>query len=153
MYILKIALVLRLDKSMNSFLAYKMINKKVITLKLLLILHAVSSLVFPLLLIFNYSLTLSEKPNQWKTSYVIPVHKKGNKHNPLNYRPISLISTFSWIFKHIISQKIFNHLFDFNLLTPKQFGFVPHQSSGIQLLTCLHAWLITYFNKKSITVI
>ena len=100
--------------------------------------HTISSLVFPLLLIFNCSLALSEVPKQWKTSYVIPVYKKGNKHDPLNYRPISLTSTFSRIFEHIISQKIFNHLFEFNLLTPKQFGFVPHRSSGIQLLTCLH---------------
>ena len=115
--------------------------------------HAISSLVFPLSLIFNCSLALSEVPKQWKTSYVIPVYKKGNKHDPLNYRPISLTSTFSRIFEHIISQKIFNHLFDFNLLTPKQFGFVPHRSSGIQLLTCLHTWLITYLKNESVTVV
>ena len=96
---------------------------------------------------------MSEVSKQWKTSYLIPVYKKGNKHNPLNYRPISLTKTFSRIFEHIISQKIFNLLFDFSLLTPKQFGFVPHRSSGIKLLTCLHTWLITYLNNESVTVV
>ena len=115
--------------------------------------HAIPSLVFPLLLIFNCSLALSEIPKQWKTSYVIPVYKKGIKHDPLNYRPISLTSTFSQIFEHIISQKIFNHIFDFNLLTPKQFGFVPYRSSGIQLLTYSYTWLTTYLNNESVTVV
>ena len=45
--------------------------------------HAIPS-VFPLLLIVNCSLALSEIPKQWKTSYVIPVYKTGIKHDPLN---------------------------------------------------------------------
>ena len=35
----------------------------------------------------------------------------------------------------------------------KQFGFASHRSSGIQLLTCLHTWLITYLNNESVTVV
>ena len=67
--------------------------------------------------------------------FVIAVHKKGNKHNALNYRPIYLISGFFRTFEHILSIKTSNHLFDYNLLSDKQFGFVPNRSSNIQLLT------------------
>ena len=39
-------------------------------------------------LIFDYSAV----PSVWKTAHVTPVYKKGNKRDPLNYRPISLTS-------------------------------------------------------------
>ena len=93
--------------------------------------HVIQSIIFPLSLIFNCSLELSDVPKQWKTSFIIPVHKKGNIHNALNYRPISLTSGFSRIYEHIVSVKILNHLFDNNLLTNKQFGIVPNRSSTI----------------------
>ena len=50
-------------------------------------------------------------------SFVIPVHKKGNKHNALNYRSISLTSGFSQNFEQILSIKNLNHFFDYNLLS------------------------------------
>ena len=93
--------------------------------------YAIPSIIFPLSLIFNCSIELAEVPKEWKMSFVIPVHKKGNKHNALNYRPISLTSGFSQIFEHITSIKILNHLFEYNLLSDKQFGFVLNRSSNI----------------------
>ena len=38
------------------------------------------SIVFPLSLILKCSIELVEVPKQWKMSFVIQVHKKGNKH-------------------------------------------------------------------------
>ena len=152
------------SKMENFFISYDDINNSINHLKDKIIRtpenippyfikHGISSLIFPLSLIFNCSLALSDVPKQWKISFVIPVYKKGNKHNPLNYRPISLTSGFSRIYEHIISIKNFNHLFDHNLITNKQFGFVPNRSSCIQLLTCLHSWLIPYLNNESIKVV
>ena len=37
------------------------------------------------------------------------MHKKGNIHDALNYRPISLTSGFSIIYEHIVFVKILNH--------------------------------------------
>ena len=115
--------------------------------------HVIQSIIFPLSLIFNCSLELSDVPKQWKTSFIIPVHKKGNIHDALNYRPISLTSGFSRIYEHIVSVKILNHLFDNKLLTNKQFGFVPNRSSTIQLLTCLHSWLVPYLKNEFTKVV
>ena len=81
------------------------------------------------------------------------MHKKGNIHDALNYRPISLTSGFSRIYEHIVSVKILNHLFDNKLLTNKQFGFVPNRSSTIQLLTCLHSWLVPYLKNEFTKVV
>ena len=44
--------------------------------------RTIHSLILPISLIFNCSLATFSVPNQWKVSYVIPVHKKGNKYNP-----------------------------------------------------------------------
>ena len=115
--------------------------------------RTICSLIFPISLIFNCSLAISFIPRQWKISYIIPIYKKGNKNNPLNYRPISLTSSFCRSFEHIISLKILNHLFLNNLISPKQFGFLPKRTSCIQLLDCLHSWLISFFTNKSINII
>ena len=75
------------SKMKSFFISYKDINTSTKHLKNKIIgtpekipphfiKHAISSLVFPLSLIFNCSLALSEVPKQWKTSYVIPVYKK-----------------------------------------------------------------------------
>ena len=37
-------------------------------------------------------------PNRLKYAVVKPLHKKGNKHELSNYRPISLLTAFSKIF-------------------------------------------------------
>ena len=110
-------------------------------------------IIFPISLIYNCSLAISVIPNQWKISYVIPVLKKGSKYNPSNYRPISLTSSFCRIFEHIVSLKILDHLFLNNLVSPKQFGFLPKRTSCFQLLDCLHSWLVSFLSNTSTKVI
>ena len=115
--------------------------------------YAIPSIIFPLSLIFNCSIELAEVPKQWKMSFVIPVHKKGNKYNAVNYRPTPSTSAFSQVFEHIISVKILNHLLDYNLLSDKQFGFALNRSSNTQILTCLHSWIVPYLKNDYIEVV
>jgi hypothetical protein len=44
-----------------------------------------------LLNFFNNIYISKEIPTEWKRSVVIPIHKKGDKTNPENYRGISLL--------------------------------------------------------------
>jgi hypothetical protein len=39
--------------------------------------------------IFNKSLSCGEIPDEWKLANIVPVHKKGEKSQGENYRPIS----------------------------------------------------------------
>ena len=107
------------------------------------------SILMPLNFIFNSSLQNHWVPQQWKSSFIVPIFKKGNKSNPLNYRPISLTSSFSRLFESILHLKISNHLYSHSLISSHQYGFLKNKSSCEQLLTCIHNWLCSAFNSKS----
>eukprot|EP00061_Rhincodon_typus_P007528 g29300.t1 len=70
----------------------------------------------------------------WKIAQVCPVHKKQDKPNPANYRPISLHSIISKVMDSVINSAIKQHLLGNNLLSDAQFGF--HQGhSAPDLIT------------------
>ena len=46
----------------------------------------------PLAILFNKSLRDGKVPSDWKCANVTPLFKKGDKSQPRNYRPISLMS-------------------------------------------------------------
>jgi len=48
----------------------------------------------PLLYIHNVSFNSGQVPQSLKIAEVAPLYKKGDKYNPRNYRPISLLSIF-----------------------------------------------------------
>ena len=92
------------------------------------------SVSLPLQIIFNNVLLTGIYPSIWKLANVTPIHKKNDKQIISNYRPISLLPICSKIFEKII----FNHLYNFfntnNLITNKQSGFRPGDSTINQLL-------------------
>ena len=51
--------------------------------------------------LFNMSIISVKFPNEWKLALVIPILKLGNKSDPANYRPISLLSIISKLLEHI----------------------------------------------------
>ena len=69
-----------------------------------------------LLLIFRIILDSGSIPEVWKTSFIIPIYKKGNKYDPSNYRPISITCTLCKVFKRIIASTIKKFLYSNNIL-------------------------------------
>jgi Notch-like protein len=63
-------------------------------------------------------------PTHLKYSVVKPLFKKGDKKNKTNYRPISLLISFSKVFEKIIYERLLQHI-DINILVDGQFGFRP----------------------------
>ena len=112
-----------------------------------------SAILKPLTFLFNYSLKFNILPYQWKTSLIIPVHKKNNKCLPNNYRPISLTSSFSRILESILHKKIISFLLTNSLLSPTQFGFLPKKSSSSQLLTSIHEWFHSLSHTNSLDIV
>ena len=52
--------------------------------------------------IFTKSLDPGKLPDDWKSANVVPIYKKGSKHLPVNYRPVSLICICSKLMEHIV---------------------------------------------------
>ena len=61
----------------------------------------------------------------WQTKYasIWPLFKKGKKDDINNYRPISILTSFSKIFKKVMQKRLLNHLTEHNILVKEQYGF------------------------------
>ena len=69
----------------------------------------------PLSYIYNYSLLTGIFPDRLKITVVKPLHKKGDKYNISNYRPISLLPTFSKIFEKAMYGRLNQYLYTNNI--------------------------------------
>ena len=83
---------------------------------------------------FQYAYDSHSTPADWKTAHIIPLHKKGCRQDPLNYRPISLTCILSKVFEHVISHDIHSFLGKFDFLYEHQHGFRKHRGCDTQLL-------------------
>ena len=57
-----------------------------------------------------------------KYSIIKPLYKKGNKRDVSNYRPISLLTSFSKILEKVIQTRLLDHLHK-NIISKEQYGF------------------------------
>ena len=76
----------------------------------------------------------------WKQGMVVPIYKKGDKHDPGNYRPVSLTSVPCKILESLIRDELMQYLTTHNLLAEEQHGFHPGRSCNSQLLETVDAW-------------
>ena len=88
--------------------------------------------------IFNQSLNTGILPVDWKNANISPIFKKGNKHDPSNYRPVSLTSVCCKTLEHIICRHILSHLQHHKILTPLQHGFRSGYSCESQLIITMN---------------
>ena len=84
---------------------------------------------------------------------VTPIYKKGAKNRAENYRPVSLTSVVCKIMEKIVKEAVMKHLLENNLLSSKQFGFIPGRSTATQLLKYLDECLDTISDGGIIDVI
>ena len=62
-------------------------------------------------------------PEQLKLAKVVPIHKAGKRSDVSNYRPISLLSSFSNVFEKSMHRRITKFLESNNTLYEHQYGF------------------------------
>lgn len=99
--------------------------------------HCESELIHPLTNIINKSFAQGKFPNKLKTAKVYPKFKKGDSTETQNYRPISLLSTFSKIIEKIVLARLLQHLSQHQLLTEKQHGFTASKSTNTAIITII----------------
>ena len=85
--------------------------------------------------LFNKCLQNSSFSSCWKFRSVVPVFKNsGERSDPKNYRPISLLPVISKVFESLLNEALIAHLESFDLLSDKQYGFRGCRSTA-DLLT------------------
>ena len=110
-------------------------------------------LVIPLSHIINLSFTTGKIPDKMKQAKVIPVHKAGNPAELSNYRPISLLPTFSKVLERAMYNKLFKFLESYNILYKHQYGFRAKHSTIHPLIHLLNHIATSYNEKeKKITI-
>ena len=102
--------------------------------------------------IINRSFEEGVFPSQLKLAKVIPIHKNGPKTDVSNYRPISLLSSFSKIFEKMMHNRITSFLESNNSLHELQYGFRAGRSCEHALLAAQHE-ILTCLSKKQIAML
>lgn len=86
----------------------------------------------PLSLLYKNSISSSSFPKLWKSSFIIPIHKKGSKNDISKYRPIAKLSCIPKVFESIIYSSFSNVCK--TVISSNQHGFVPNKSTTTNLL-------------------
>lgn len=82
---------------------------------------------------------------------MIPIPKPGKDlSNPINYRPISLLSSLSKIAEKVILSRIKDFDNKKNIMTEEEFGFRRGHNTSLQVARIANA-IITNFNKENVT--
>jgi Notch-like protein len=80
-------------------------------------------IISPLTCICNRIILSAYFPDRLKYSIIKPVYKKGDKANYSNYRPISLLTSFSKIFEKAIYIRLTEYLLKNKIFVDSQYGF------------------------------
>ncbi|KAL1448087.1 hypothetical protein WDU94_015636 [Cyamophila willieti] len=103
--------------------------------------NIIQYILTPLTHIFNLSLTKGHFPQCYKNSIIVPIHKKGNTKLLPNYRPISLLTTFSKILEKLVQHRLDKYLKIHDILSDRQYGFrtgIGTEDALIDLSTYLY---------------
>ena len=87
-----------------------------------------TSIVQPLVIIFNKSLTEGKFPDLMKLADIVPIHKAKEKYLTMNYRPISLLITISKLLEKVMYKRTYNFLTHTDQLYQSQYGFRAQHS-------------------------
>ena len=101
----------------------------------------------PLTHIFNKILSTGIFPDRLKFSEVKPLFKKGDRIDFSNYRPISLLTSFSKIIEKIIHKRVYQHFNEKSKLVEEQFGFREKSSTDMATYALLNS-VLSSLDKK-----
>ncbi|KAL1484160.1 hypothetical protein MTO96_032752 [Rhipicephalus appendiculatus] len=76
--------------------------------------------------VFNVCLLYRRTPRSWKTTRTILIHKKGDREDPTNWRPIALGRTIAKLYAGCLTTRLQRWLGDHAVLSRCQKGFLPH---------------------------
>lgn len=83
----------------------------------------------PISYLFNLSIREGCFPSVLKLSKIIPIFKRGDKHDCASFRPISILSVFSKLFERIMCDQVIQFLDKHRIIAEEQHGFRTQKST------------------------
>lgn len=114
---------------------------------------AASIICKPLSHILNSSIQSGIYPEMLKKAKVTPIFKKGDKSDPNNYRPISVLPVISSIFERHISNCVSKFMDMHNLIYHHQSGFRKNHSCQTALTRLVDHWLAEINENNTVGVV
>jgi len=84
--------------------------------------------------IINLSFTTGFVPNMLKIAKVCAIYKNGHKTDINNYKPISVLHSFSKIYEKLVYNRLSQYVEKFCILNDCQFGFRSNRSTSMSVL-------------------
>ena len=113
--------------------------------------QSINTIAEPLTHIINLSITHSIVPNEMKNARVIPLYKADDRAVFTNYRPVSILPSFSKFLERIIYNRLLDYLGKYNVLTDNQYGFRKNHSTSLALID-LYDKISAAIDRKEIAV-
>ena len=98
---------------------------------------------------FNKCILEKTYPTCFKVAKVIPLHKKDDKSDPANYRPISLLSSLGKLFEKLLHKRMVKFCEKEKILTSTQYGFRSKRSC-VDAISTVTEYIRTEIDRKSI---
>ena len=76
-------------------------------------------------------------PENTTTAKIVSIFKKGERDNPTNYRPISILTSFAKIFERIIYRRLITFLNKHKVILDTQYGFQSNRSTNHALINVI----------------
>ena len=95
----------------------------------------------PLHHVIALSINQNKFPTAWKYSKVIPLHKKENKLERRNYRPVAILSPLSKILEKVVYLQIYDYFTRNHIFHPNLHGYRHNRSTQTALLQMYDRWV------------
>ena len=138
-----------IPEEVNAILSNLKLNKCSKNIIPVSIMKKVSSILsVPLAHLINKSFRSGIFPEIFKTATITPIHKKGPQNEIQNYRPISILPTYSKIIEKCMSSRLVNYLEKCDILCSNQFGFRSGLSTNDAIAKFVEDIYDSFNNKK-----
>lgn len=90
--------------------------------------------------IINDTITSGKVPEAWRSSITTMLYKKGDKTDPMNYRPITLLNCAYKVYSSIQTDRLNEWIKRHNIINETQFGFRTGRDTSdaaIRLFACI----------------
>jgi hypothetical protein len=96
----------------------------------------------------NLSISTGKFASLWKIQLVHPLHKKNDKLDGTNYRPVSHIIELGKIVEYVIHDQVYSHFVQHKMFHSNHHGFLGDHSTATVIIQLQDMWLSASEDRK-----